>query len=272
MSQIHKTSFLTCLISFFLVAHIQSVSSAVPDASEIMRQVADRSKGNNVISQVEMVLVEENGHLRTRKLQIFSREDGEKKQRILFFREPVNIAKTALLISDYIKNDQLDNQWIYLPALHKSKRITRDNRANSFMGSDFSHADFITRNHSDFSYRFVKESKVHEDSVWIIEAVPNDSKIMQECGYSKALFLVRQDNYVVIRSVFWVHGKSGTLKYVDVKKLDKISDIWVPMEIHAKTMEQKKVVHQTILRIESISFNNQFSDNLFTVQRLEQGW
>jgi len=139
------------------------------------------------------------------------------------------------------------------------------------MGSDFSYSDLITRNWRDFNYRLLKESKVQNAPVWIIEAIPANEAIMKQSGYSKALFLVREDNFVVIRSVLWVYGKSA-LKYIDVKKLDNIDNIWVATEIHAKTVEKKKTIHRTILRITSISFNQQFSDDMFSVQRLEQGW
>ena len=236
-----------------------------------MQKVAQRPKGNNVLSQVEMVLVEADGHTRSRKMRVYSREDSIKKQRILLFLHPPGIADTALLIEDYKEDDALDSQWIYLPALHKSKRIGREKSSGSFMGSDFSYGDLITRTSEDFSYRVIQDSEVQGAPVYVVEALPKTTQVMKECGYEKALFLVRKDNFVIVRSVLWVTGKS-TLKYLDVQKLKQFDTIWVPMEIHARTVEDKKVVHQTILRVHDISFNNVFSDDLFTIQRLEQGW
>jgi len=100
-----RLSNLKYLLLLSIPLHIPDTSATVPGAEQIMQQVNDRARGNNVISQVEMILVEEHGHLRSRKLQIFAREDAEKIQRILFFQKPANIAKTALLVEDFKNND-----------------------------------------------------------------------------------------------------------------------------------------------------------------------
>lgn len=258
-----------CLL--VLAAGIPGPASGAPDAGEIMRLVSERPRGNNVVSQVEMILVEENGRRRSRKLRIYSREDADKKQRVLLFLEPADIADTAFLSVNYREEDHRDNQWIHLPALRKTKRIAAGSGGNSFMGSDFSYADLLSGGQQDYSYVFLKDSEVAGAPVWVVEATPKNREVARECGYTKAVFLVRQDIHAVVRSVLWVNG-SAALKYIDVRRLEEREGVWVPMEVLAKTTENGRVVHQTVLLVESISFNNKFDDDLFSVQRLEHGY
>lgn len=264
------------LVSFQILAPCQALSDPkigeppAPDIIKIMDQVYLRPKGNNIDSIVEMILIGNSGSSRIRKIKSLTREDHEKRQRLLFFIEPADVRNTAFLIDDYKDQDQKDAQWIFLPSYHKTKRIASESNGGSFMGSDFSHADLTTQVPTNFTYRFIKDSQIGTHPVWIIEATPKDGEIMRDYGYSKSLFLIRKDNYVTIRAVHWLSGKD-TLKYIEVKQLDLIDHIWVPMEIHAKTVKKKKILHQTVLRINSIAFNQPFPKQLFTIQRLEQG-
>ena len=81
---------------------------------------------------------------------------------------------------------------------------------------------------------------------------------------------MRQDNYVVIRAVHW-EKDGGYLKYVDVKKLVPIDDIWVATEMHVTRKKGKQLTHKTILKLSNIKFNQDLDDELFTVRRMEKG-
>ena len=115
-----------------------------------------------------------------------------------------------------------------------------------------------------------KEMEVRGKKVWLIKSVPRSKEIIEETGYTQALVFVRQDNYVVVRTVNWVN-KSKKLKYMDIPKLELIDGIWTPLEISMTTKLGKKTDHKTILKFENIKYNQQLDENLFTTRRLEQG-
>jgi outer membrane lipoprotein-sorting protein len=94
--------------------------------------------------------------------------------------------------------------------------------------------------------------------------------VIDETGYTKSVVFVRQDNYVVIRAVHWV-SESDRLKYMEVKKLELIDNIWVPTEVHMTTKQGKMTMHKTVLTYRNVKFNQQHSPDLFTVRRLEKG-
>ena len=65
---------------------------------------------------------------------------------------------------------------------------------------------------------------------------------------------MRQDNFVVIRSVGWLK-KGKRLKYFDVKKLEQIDGIWVPTEMHMTTKKGKATLHKTVIKAHDVRFN-----------------
>ena len=241
-----------------------------PDARAIMEQVDARDDGDNVTSQMEMVLIDRRGSERVRSIRSYTRDRGEDTLRVMFFTYPPDVAGTGFLTHDYSGSEKDDDQWIYLPALAKSKRIASSGQSGSFMGSDFNYSDLATRDLDDYSYSLVKESEVDGAKVWIIEALPSSREVVEETGYEKSLLLVRQENFVVVRAVRWVKGGED-LRYMDVKRLELIDDIWVATEIHMTTKRGQKTRHKTVLRLDNVHFNQDLDDELFTVARLEKG-
>ncbi len=138
------------------------------------------------------------------------------------------------------------------------------------MGSDLNYSDITDRNLPDYDFTLKKEMAVNGINTWLIESIPRSKKVIRETGYKKSLIFVRQDNYVVIRAVHW-EKDGGYLKYVDVKKLERIDDIWVASEMHVTKKKGKQLAHKTILKLNNIKFNQNLDDELFTVRRMEKG-
>jgi hypothetical protein len=171
---------------------------------------------------------------------------------------------------DYDDPDKDDDQWLYLPALRKTKRIASSDKDGSFMGSDLNYSDMTDRNLDDYDFTLKKEMEVNGVKTWLIESIPRSKKVIKETGYKKSLLFVRQDNYFVIRGVNWVRT-SGYLKYMDVKKLELIDNIWVATEMHVTKKKGKNFAHKTILKLNNVKFNQDLDYDMFTVRRMEKG-
>jgi hypothetical protein len=74
----------------------------------------------------------------------------------------------------------------------------------------------------------------------------------------------------VIRGVNWVKD-GGYLKYMDVKKLERIDGIWIATEMHVTKRKGKKFAHKTILKRDNVKFNQNLGEDMFTVRRMEKG-
>lgn len=239
-------------------------------AREIMQKVQDRDDGDNQTADIEMVLIDKRGKKRVRKLLSFGKDKGEDTYTMMFFLSPADVKDTGFLTYDYDDWKRDDDQWLYLPALKKTKRIASANKSGSFMGSDFSYADMTERPLEKYEFTIVQEDEINGQAVWVIQSVPIDKEEINETGYTKSLQFVRQDNYVAIRSKIWVKkGKKN--KYMEVKKLEQIEGIWVPTLVTMTTKKGKKTEHKTILETSNVKFDQPLDFDSFSVRGLEAG-
>lgn len=241
-----------------------------PRAREIMQKVSDRDDGDNATAEMEMVLIDKRKKQRVRKIRSFSRDVGKDTQSIMFFLTPADVKNTGFLTYDYDESGKDDDQWLFLPALRKTKRIASDDKSGSFMGSDFNYSDMSSPDLEEYDYSLVKEDKVGGVATWVIKSVPRSREIMDKIGYGESLAWVRQDNYVVIRGIRKVY-KSRKVRYFQIKKLEQIDGIWVAVEMQMTTKQGKTTLHTTRLKQRSVRFNQDLSADMFTVRRLEKG-
>jgi hypothetical protein len=239
-------------------------------AREIMQRVEDRDEGHPSIVDVEMTLIDGSGHKRLREIRAFGLDRGKEELLLLFFLSPADLEDTGFLTYDYGESGKDDDQWLYLPALKKSKRIASSDRSGSFMGSDFSYADLTSRDLDQYDYTLMQETEVGAAKVWQIESIPRTKKEIEETGYTKSILWVRQDNFVVIRSVGWLET-GGRLKYMEIKALEQIDGIWIGTEIHMTTKKGSETLHKTVLRNSNIRFRQALDEGFFTVRQLEKG-
>lgn len=239
-------------------------------AREIMQAVEDRDDGDNRVADMTMMLIDKNGDNRTRSIRSYDKEKGEDKQRIMFFLSPADVKDTAFLTYDYDAYEADDDQWLYLPALRKSKRIASSDKSGSFMGSDFSYSDMTRKNLDAYDFKTLKEDEVRGSKVWMIESLPKSKEEIEETGYEKSILFVRQDNFVVVRAVHWVKD-GGRLKYLDVTKLEQIDGVWTILEMTMTTKKGKATLHKTELSFANVKYNQELDEQMFTVRRLEKG-
>jgi hypothetical protein len=103
----------------------------------------------------------------------------------------------------------------------------------------------------------------------MIEAVPRNKEIVKESGYTKTIALVRQDNYVVVRSIGFL--ENNKTKYLDIKRLHEEKGVWLVDEMTMTTKKGNSTLHTTILQFSNIELNEPLSDDMFTTRRLEKG-
>jgi len=276
MKAANRKNYPVCLLaSWFILASFvmpgQTPAAADdPKAREIMTKVDERDDGDNATSDMKMLLIDKNGNERIREITTFTKDKGKDKQRIMFFLEPADVKNTGFLTYDYDDPARDDDQWLYLPALKKSKRIATSDKSGSFMGSDFSYADMTSRDLEDYDFKLLKETEVNTVKTWLIEAVPRSKEVIDETGYTKSILFVRQDNYVVIRAVHFVN-EGDKLKYFEINKLELIDNIWVGTELQMVTKKGDRTLHKTVLTFNNMKFNQPLDESIFTVRKLEKG-
>ncbi len=275
-----KNSFLSLTVIFAFILSCPAVSAekgkkAVkddPEARAIMEKVDARDDGDNMTADMEMILIDKHGKKRIRRLYTFGKDKGKDELSLLFFLHPPDVKNTGFLTHDFDDSEKDDDQFLFLPALHKTKRIASSDKSGSFMGSDLNYSDMTDRDLEDYDYTFYKKKEMVIDDVkvWVIQSLPRTKKVIKETGYKKTIAFIRQDNYVVIRSKSYEdHG--GYVKYLTVKKLEQIDGIWTATHMYVKRNKGKHKVHETILKFSNIKYNQKLDYDIFTIRRLEKG-
>lgn len=259
----------------FTILTILGLNSYALSGLEIMQKVEDRDDGQSMKSIMTMVLIDKNNKKRIRKMQTYSIDiDKNTEHRAIFFLSPTDVRRTAFLTFDYKEENKDDDQWMFLPALKKTKRIPSSDKDGSFMGSDFSYADMTDRIVNDYSYKILKESNIKRKNgvvkVWQIESIPKSQKTIDETGYTKSIAFVRQDNFMVVRAKMYLK-KTGKVKYMDVRKIEKINNIWVAIQTSMTTKFGKQTMHKTLLTQSDITINTEIDKDIFTIRSIEKG-
>jgi len=237
-----------------------------PTARAIMEKVDARDEGDTLEQDMLMILIDKNGNQRTRDLKSYAKDFGVDNHRTIFFKSPADVKNTAFLTYDYDDGARDDDQWLYLPALKKVKRIPSTDKSSSFMGSDFSYFDMTDRDLEDYDFKLLKETEVRGHPAWMIESTPRNQAIIDESGYEKTIAIVRKDNHVLVRAInFMTNGKK---KYLDIKQLHQENGIWLIDEMTMTTKKGNRTLHKTILTFSNITLNGVIKDNVFTTRRL----
>ena len=170
----------------------------------IAREAEARDKGfGNYTADQTMVLRNKHGQESERHLRISVLEneaDGDKS--LIVFNRPRDVKGTAMLTHSHKVGD--DDQWLYLPALKRVKRISSSNKAGSFMGSEFAYEDMTSQEIEKYSYRWLRDEPCGEMTCWVSERSPVDKK----SGYTRQVSWVDQEEYRVWK-----------VEYYDRKKL-----------------------------------------------------
>jgi hypothetical protein len=260
------------LVSSSIMAGEHTQEEDDPKARRIMRLVDQRNDGDNRTSRMEMILEDRHGGRRIRELKTFMRDFGPDKEhtyKLMHFLSPADVRDTGFLTYDY-DGERDDDQWLYLPALRKTKRIASDDKTSAFMGSDFSYADMTKPELENYTFRLLGEKEVDGHPTWIIQRTPVSRGVVEKYGYTKSVLFVRQDCHVTVRSVHW-EDKPNRFKYYQVTRLERVDDIWTVLEAQMISRQGKRYLHGTVLSYDDVCYGRSLEDAFFTVRTLERG-
>ena len=254
--------------AFLLLLPCLSVPAAAaePDGAEIIRRADKDHRSKDERAVVDMVLVTDTGEKQRRKLELCTKTgEGEDDMNLIRFLEPATVRGTAVLTVE--ASDRADDQWLYLPALKKSKRIASSQKTQRFAGTDFTYEDLRTENLSAFTYERKRTEKVGDRDCWVVEARPKPGT---ESGYKRRLIFVDRERYLVLKVDYFdtddVEAKpTKTLENRDYEQKD---GLWRAKQARM-TDHQRKT--QTAWRIEERAINPGLPDSTFTVAQLERG-
>lgn len=241
-----------------LVIPVQTAYSQTAEERglEIAREMDARDTGwRDMTSNMTMLLRNKRGDESKREMRLKSLEvsgDGDKS--LTTFDTPKDVKGTSFLSHTHVVG--ADDQWLYLPALKRVKRISSNNKSGPFMGSEFAYEDLTSQEVDKYTYKYIRDDTANGKQVFVVERYPVDKK----SGYTKQVAYVDQEEYIPVRIVYY-DRKGSLLKTLQFSDYHLYKDqYW-----RAHTMEMKNVQtgKSTVLTWTDITFGNDLSDRDF---------
>ena len=246
-----------------------SVSAELPEieARQVAVNIDERDDGDDQTSEMEMVLINKQGKQRVRKVLTYQKDYGEDDKMVMFFLEPADVKGTGFLTWNYDDESKDDDQWLYLPALKKVRRIASSNKADYFMGTDFTYNDMGDREIDDYTYAHIDTEVIDGIECYHLERLPKDDDVIKESGYGRTEIWVRPDIWMMVKAVFY-DKKMKLLKELMTSDFEEIDGIWTAKKMHMQNIQKE---HQTIFTFGNISYNTGLDDDIFSQRRLIKG-
>jgi len=175
------------------------------------------------VGDLTMLLANKQGQTSTRKVRVKTLEvtgDGDKGLSI--FDSPADIKGTAVLTYSHALDP--DEQWIYLPALKRVKRISSKNKSGPFMGSEFAYEDISSQEIDKYTYKYIKDETYNGIDCFIMERYPT----YKHSGYTRQVVWINKQEYRLEKIVFYDRKNTllKTLEHSSYKQyLDKLKPV-----------------------------------------------
>lgn len=194
--------------------------------------------------------------IRIRTLEVA--DDGDKSLSI--FDEPRDVKGTAMLTFSH--GLKPDDQWLYLPALKRVKRINSRNKSGPFMGSEFAYEDLGSQEVEKYSYKYLKDEACGEGQCYVIEQYP----AYEYSGYTRRIVWLDKESYRPMKVVFY-DRKNALLKTLMYSGYQQYLDhYWRAAEMK---MENHQTEKSTILAWSHYAFKTGLTDTDFNKSKLK---
>jgi outer membrane lipoprotein-sorting protein len=263
----HTRRFLFAMLALLLSGTAQA--DKAPSAREIMDKVTTTRKLDGSEAVIKMTVLGEGGQAREREISMATKlyDGGKTEKRIYRFLSPADVQGTGILVYDY--EAKPDDVWIYLPALRKTRRVVSTQRAQSFMGSEFSYGDLNIPSLDDFTYTLVKEEVSGGEPCYVIDLVPKSKEIAEAEGYSKKTYWVSKAKLAVLRGLYY--DKDGKLLKEliagDIKLLDPKNKRYRATHME---MINKQNGRRSVFDSKKVTYAPATKDEYFTTAYLER--
>jgi len=220
---------------------------------QLAEEINNNPEPKDSKSNIEMSLINLKRD-KTRKSEMISisKDNGDKM--LLFFKLPKRDKGIGFL---KIETEESDKFALFIPKLKKIRRISSDNQSDSFMNSDLSYEDMLSRDLNDFKYKIISE----DDIFYILESIP----INNNSEYSKHESWVSKDKLLITKEKSYdkegniLKEKSFIHKYI--KGYNVVSE---------NNVINIKKQHQTILKIKNLGIDMGIEDNIFQEKNLKR--
>ncbi|MEE9335790.1 MAG: outer membrane lipoprotein-sorting protein [Granulosicoccaceae bacterium] len=253
----------TLLIAFGATATSITALANTARGLEIATAVDEQNDGFvDTTSTMQMTLVNRSGKKSERKMRARTLEvpgDGDKSMSI--FDQPADVQGTASLTHSHAV--KADEQWLYLPALKRVKRISSKNKSGPFMGSEFAFEDISSQEVNKYTYEYLGEDEFDGSKVFKIESKP----AYKHSGYTRLINWIDQERMISLK-VEYFDRKNAPLKILTFSDHQQYLDkFWRAGTLEMINLQTKK---STLIKFSDYQFKTGLTDKDFNSSALKR--
>ena len=243
--------------SAILIILVVAMSGAGPvfaqDAAEIVRASIDNWRGKSSYGEMTMII-----HRPTweRTMSMRAWTQGSKKT-LVRVTAPKKDAGNGTLMVD-------NNMWSYSPKVNRVIKVPSSMMGQSWMGSDFSNKD-VSRADTivdEYDHTLLGEEEHQGHTVYVIESVPHEEAAVV---WGKEVLRIRDDDVLVSQEFF---DQDGALaKVLESLEIGEMGGRTIA--IRQRMTKTETDDEWTEFRIDSVEFDVEVSDNVFTRSNLQ---
>jgi len=182
-------------------------------------------------SKMQMTLINAAGQEKKRTMKMKVLEGDSEDKSLMEFLTPADVKGTKFLSYEHVNKD--DDQWLYLPALKRVKRIASRNKSGSFMGSEFSYEDLSAFNTKKYKYKDGEAKEV--DGIYVVSSVP----ISKYSGYTKLISFIDAKTFLA-QKIEYYDRKKELLKVATFADYKNFKTVYRIGKITMKNVQNDK--------------------------------
>lgn len=233
---------------------------------DIMKKADEVPEPKTSSSTATLTIHSKKGSDRIREVIMKSKDYGDVSKEVIVFTTPKDVAGTGYLMFDYEDENKDSDNWLYLPAMKKTRRIASSGSESegSFMGTDFTYQDMGDRSLNKYDYNLLGEETVDGELCYKVECI---SKAHTEKDPRYISYIGKAD-YILRKCEFYDRQDQlhRVLTCSDFTTIDGYKT--------AQKMKMENVQSGTwsLIETKNIVYNaDDMDDSLFTVAALEKG-
>lgn len=258
-----KNTLRTTMTILLMLALLPWAVAAQESAESIMQKVMDSQAADTSAMDIRLTLIDAKGEERERRIQTLTMTEGGLTNTITVFISPASVRNTRFLTRE--RADGTDDQWIFLPALGRVKRIAASEGGGSFMGSDFTYADMASTTYdtTEAAHTLLGEETINGRAAYKLRSIPNIPGT-----YVQTLIWVDKEYYLPLRVEFYEREGATISKVLTTDGITQIEGRWITQVVTMATLASG---HKTRVEILQARYGIPMHSGYFTTTFLETG-
>jgi outer membrane lipoprotein-sorting protein len=249
----------------FIAAALTAVFAAeAQDAAAVIDRARNLTSAGTMSTRSRMVITAKDGSTTERVIDQYAKDDAQGRARaIIVFQSPATVRGTRFLTMDNASGKS--DQWIFLPALGKVRRIAASEGGGNFMGTDFSYDDMssMSRDVTLDTHTILKEETLDGARCYVIQSLPKDG----DYQYSKTISWIDKEKSHVYRSE--LYDKRGALaKVMELSGYRDVQGRDTPTQTKVSTVAAGT---STTVYLDIVKYDDPVPEGVFTTAYLETG-